>query len=164
MAFLPKIAPLERFCLRHGSKPHGGGGKAGTGAAANTGHPRASGDLCLFGATEVPACAGMTWWVEQRPYPSRFVMAGRDPATQMTVGVRGEFGWVRGSIPGSSPGTRMTERRDCASGRLRRIRRHLAMLRTGEDRTAGFAPTPSFALRQAVSIAAAWRSPRRGRR
>ena len=25
MAFLPKIAPLERFCLRHGSKPHKGG-------------------------------------------------------------------------------------------------------------------------------------------
>ena len=27
MAFSPKIAPLERFCLRHGSKPHAGEGK-----------------------------------------------------------------------------------------------------------------------------------------
>ena len=43
----------------------------------------ASGDLCSCGATEVPAFAGMTLWVGQRPHPSPSVMAGLDPATQM---------------------------------------------------------------------------------
>src|SRR6185503_2579492 len=32
----------------------------------------------------------------------------------------GEFGWVRGSIPGSSPGTRMTERKVKRAGGISR--------------------------------------------